>query len=1098
MVTTSHRARLMAGGAFLALFAGGYGQRAYAQAANCVGPVDDVITCSGDASPTGDDAPQVFGDPHSLLGDTTIVTEPGFSIDTSNVARSNAIYFAGSSLTVTDDNASDITGDNSGLSVNSPDVTINSAGSINATNGRALTIRGVTNADVTIGDVSGNGGIYVDAGYNPSDIRITVTGDLDGGTGEAFEQGHSYADTLNLTVDGNVTSARGIDARTDGTGSSYVTIGGDLTNNDAESGYGINADGYSADMHSTAVSITNTNGTITGATNGINAVARGAGAVRISVNNVTTQGEITNNGITAVNTGTGGIYVESTGLITSGSFIGLSVTSADNGGYGDVGQINLGVNDINAGNVGIYVTSNAYQSVQIQVNGDVTGGQYDYGLGTGIVLTRNGNQHGASNNRLGIFGTVSSDNDGYLSLVDNDGATSLSLYAGGALTDGADLGNYNDQLIMRGGDLNDGGVIDGGDGYDSVRVEANSTLLGANIVGFETLLVGGGKRIGIPLGLDAPGAPLSNSVIAQFSTNDTLTLGGTYASATVAAGGVLSSGDTLVINAPTGVELIGARRVVEVSPVALSGLGANMLLPGPYFGNYDSGILRTGGAAGASTITVNTTEAGGGVNGGGLIDMQNGAVGDQVVVNGQVVLGALDGADVLRVDIDPAVAEGDILTVNGNLGLSGNINVNVINIDQTGVSDHVVARSNGGIARLTDVVDPVLTASTDSVAAEVEARLEGQEFIVQVTTDFTPEAVGTDGLSGNGTAFGDYLNEVLNDPALADVRALALGANNIEELEALFGELSGTDLNAPIVSSAEGGIDFGSSLFSCTVGEGQNAAIDEGQCGWTRIGGTYTDRDSSAGNPGGNQTIFSVSAGGQIEYSENIRLGAGIGYAKINSNGDAGGDVDGDRISIGASAKYVDGPFVAGVSLGGGVTFTDTDRRVGAQTARADFEIYDFSAIVRAAYLLDVGNGIYVKPQIQGGATLVSREGFTENGAGAGNLTVQGETQTFLHAAPSVEIGGDFQAAGMTVRPYVRLGATILSEDEVDTTARFAAAGVATNFTTTVERDDFFGEIDAGVVLFTAEDVSLRAEYQGRLSSDTTSHGGFLKLQIDF
>ncbi|MEL6794697.1 MAG: autotransporter outer membrane beta-barrel domain-containing protein, partial [Pseudomonadota bacterium] len=210
-------------------------------------------------------------------------------------------------------------------------------------------------------------------------------------------------------------------------------------------------------------------------------------------------------------------------------------------------------------------------------------------------------------------------------------------------------------------------------------------------------------------------------------------------------------------------------------------------------------------------------------------------------------------------------------------------------------------------------------------------------------------------------------------------------------------------------------------------------------------------------------------------------------------------DFDGDRIAAGVSLKYIDGPLVAGVSVSGGYTFADTSRAVaGVGVADAEFDGYDFSAIARAAYLMDAGGGVYVKPQLEAGVTHVSRESFRETGAGAANLAVASESETFATFSPSIEIGGDFELDdGVRARPFVRIGATFVAENDVSTTAAFAGAA-AQPFTTTVSRDKLFGDVAAGVTIFSEDDVTVRAEYQGRFSDDTMSHGGFLKAEIKF
>ncbi len=332
------------------------------------------------------------------------------------------------------------------------------------------------------------------------------------------------------------------------------------------------------------------------------------------------------------------------------------------------------------------------------------------------------------------------------------------------------------------------------------------------------------------------------------------------------------------------------------------------------------------------------------------------------------------------------------------------------------------------------------------------------------------------------------------------MRRRALTATSIEELEAIYRSFSGTGFNAPLFSSVVGGLNFSGGLFSCAVGEGQFAAIDEGQCGWTRISGSTFDRDDTSNTPGLREDVFSLAVGGQIALDENIRLGASLGYDAVNSNGNDGVDFDADRIHAGVSAKFVEGPFVAGVAAKVGVSFTDTERSITGANAVAtgDTRIVDFSVVARAAYQFEPTENFYVKPQVQAGVTFVSRDSFTEKGAGAFNLDVDGKSKTYLSFAPSIEVGGEFELEDVTVRPYARVGALFLSEDAIKTTARFANSGSNQSFTSTAMRDDVFVDVAVGAVLFTQDDVSVRAEYNGRFSQNSEQHGGFVRLQVDF
>ena len=467
----------------------------------------------------------------------------------------------------------------------------------------------------------------------------------------------------------------------------------------------------------------------------------------------------------------------------------------------------------------------------------------------------------------------------------------------------------------------------------------------------------------------------------------------------------------------------------------------------------------------------------------GRLNLQDGNAGD--VLN---TTGAFTSTGEIAVDVNPQGGSQDAISnTGGAANVGGAVNVNLTTAP-AGDSEHVIVSADGGV---TD--DGASLNLTDTQVTTFALRNDPNDLVLVISSDFAPQ-----GLLDDGSEFGAYLNANQNDPALLDVFTLAQGAQNVQELQALYGTLNGIDFSQSINAGLQGGMAFGSGLFSCAVGEGQFAAIDEGQCGWTRIGGSYFDRDVDGTNPGVEETVFSVSTGGQAIYDENIRLGGGIGIDLIDSEGSNGLDADATRIHAGVSVKYVEGQMMAGVSLSAGYAFNDSERSTPLGVAEADFDTFDFSAIARAAYLADVGDGLYVKPQVQAGVHYVDRDGFTETGAGAANLQVLSEDEVFVSFSPSIEIGADLETDGMKVRPFLRVGATILSEDDVQTTARLAGAASATTFTTTAETGNVFGDVAAGVTVFADDEFTIRAEYNGRFSDDVMEHGGFLKVQYNF
>ena len=104
-------------------------------------------------------------------------------------------------------------------------------------------------------------------------------------------------------------------------------------------------------------------------------------------------------------------------------------------------------------------------------------------------------------------------------------------------------------------------------------------------------------------------------------------------------------------------------------------------------------------------------------------------------------------------------------------------------------------------------------------------------------------------------------------------------------------------------------------------------------------------------------------------------------------------------------------------------------------------------------------------------------------------------------ATPSLEFGAQFDLErAYVMRTYARIGLTVSSADAWTSTVGLAAApaGIA-GFASTLPMDDVYGRFGAGLDLLSRNKaVSLRAEYDGSFSSNTTRQMGSLRLSVGF
>ena len=112
----------------------------------------------------------------------------------------------------------------------------------------------------------------------------------------------------------------------------------------------------------------------------------------------------------------------------------------------------------------------------------------------------------------------------------------------------------------------------------------------------------------------------------------------------------------------------------------------------------------------------------------------------------------------------------------------------------------------------------------------------------------------------------------------------------------------------------------------------------------------------------------------------------------------------------------------------------------------------------------------------------------------------QGSEQWGLVATPSVEIGTRIDLdATYTMRAYARAGVSLATQDSWTTDASLSSAPAGTGpFQSKVPMDSAIGRLGAGIQLQAGERLSFGVEYQGELSSKTTSNAGSLRLDLAF
>jgi uncharacterized protein with beta-barrel porin domain len=307
-------------------------------------------------------------------------------------------------------------------------------------------------------------------------------------------------------------------------------------------------------------------------------------------------------------------------------------------------------------------------------------------------------------------------------------------------------------------------------------------------------------------------------------------------------------------------------------------------------------------------------------------------------------------------------------------------------------------------------------------------------------------------------------------------------------------------------TAATTGQSFANALLSCYGFDGTFAAIREHECAWAKVSGSTTTQTANSGNPGYNEQGVRVQAGAQFQIKPDWFLGFGVGYERANGAVGAAATYNASRYDIGAILKYVNGPWLLAGALEAGYAGADTTRSIGfpapATTAYSNSGTWHLDGKLRAAYLLEMGN-VYAKPMVDGDVMYLHTPGFSEYGAGALNLNVNGMSDVLFSTTPALELGVTAIDGGDHVlRPRLSVGATFFSRNSLSVDATFAGAPAGSApFTTTTTFPQVVAKVSGGIDLFSKRQtggLDIRLQYDGQFADGFQSHTGGIKASMRF
>ncbi|WP_346900066.1 autotransporter outer membrane beta-barrel domain-containing protein [uncultured Roseibium sp.] len=450
----------------------------------------------------------------------------------------------------------------------------------------------------------------------------------------------------------------------------------------------------------------------------------------------------------------------------------------------------------------------------------------------------------------------------------------------------------------------------------------------------------------------------------------------------------------------------------------------------------------------------------------------------------------------LVADIDLNNTDSDWLEVRGDATLAGTLGLKTISLLPARKTNVL---SVGGSASGT------LTPQ-NSLIFDYLFNAEGSDYYFQVTgADFTPSGKVT--LNRDQKAVAENLQDIW-DRGGNNVFGRLFGAiaDEVDNQSGSYPEtlnqlLPRTGLAAVVEQTFEM-LAFGDSLMSCPVFEDDGAGITEGSCGWARATGGTGHRAAIGNSPSYNADALTYQLGGQREIAPGWFIGGAAAFQQSWIS-QASGTVKGEGKAgyLGASLKRELGAWTLSAAAAGSYGTTRFDRNLSisdlSETISSSPGVLAGSVRARIARTFATTN-VYVKPYFDFDA-IYSRVGHHQE-SGAYGLEFESTGQWNFAATPSVELGSRLRYKdGTDLRVYGKLGLSFLSSDTWETDARFTnrAAGTG-SFKTSLEHEDLFASIGAGIQITSIEGVDMRLEYNGRFSEKLATNSGSLRFSVPF
>lgn len=322
-----------------------------------------------------------------------------------------------------------------------------------------------------------------------------------------------------------------------------------------------------------------------------------------------------------------------------------------------------------------------------------------------------------------------------------------------------------------------------------------------------------------------------------------------------------------------------------------------------------------------------------------------------------------------------------------------------------------------------------------------------------------------------------------------------LTASNVA-LRAAFGDVGNSDVLSGQMSGVAAGNEGNEMDVTAVKLNRSNAYV------WAKGYGSKGDVDPSGTAADHDYTVLGTTFGLMLPLQGNKSLGLSAGFASANVDGFSSGDkakIESYQAAI-SLGKTTDSAIDIDGTIGYSLNDYKQNRNIALTSAVAEgnfnsHELYGQLAVGKTFKV----NDIKLRPSASATYAAEYRESYTETGAGALNLDVDGNLFQRGIVQGGLEVSRDFAVTDHTnVTPSFRIGGEYVAGDNSGRqTARFA--GSTDSFRTTgaaMDRASLL--VGTGVATNIADNVKIGLDYDGKFNSTLTDHTVTASVKVNW